>query len=141
MSEQTMPANGTFCWNELSTKDDAAAIKFYGELLGWEFKSSNMSPCEESGAEAPPMVYNEIVADGKHIGGIFKMGPEFGEKPSHWMAYVAVEDVDAKAEQVTELGGTICVPPTDIPNTGRFCVITDPTGAAISLITLKGAHS
>ncbi len=35
MSEQTMPANGSFCWNELSTTDDAAAIKFYTELLGW----------------------------------------------------------------------------------------------------------
>lgn len=139
MSEQTIPASGTFCWNELSTTDDAVAMKFYGELLGWEFKSSDMPPCE--GSEAPPMVYNEIVADGKHIGGVFKMGTEFGGAPSHWMGYVAVEDVDAKAAQVVELGGTVCVPPTDIPNTGRFCVINDPTGATISLITLKGAHS
>jgi predicted enzyme related to lactoylglutathione lyase len=140
MSEQTMPANGSFCWNELSTTDDAAAIKFYTELLGWQVKGSNMPPCEGS-PEAPPMVYNEIVVDGKHVGGIFKMGSEFGQTPSHWMAYVAVEDVDAKAAQVVELGGKVCVPPTDIPNTGRFCVINDPTGATISLITLKGAHS
>jgi len=139
MSEQTMPANGTFCWNELSTSDDAAAMKFYGELLGWEFKGSNMPTGE--GSEAPPMVYNEIVVDGRHVGGVFKMGPEFGQAPSHWMAYVAVDDVDAKAKQVEELGGKVCVPPTDIPNTGRFCVINDPTGATISLITLKGAHS
>jgi predicted enzyme related to lactoylglutathione lyase len=139
MSEQTMPANGSFCWNELSTTDDAAAMKFYGELLGWEFKSSDMPPSE--GSEAPPVVYNEIVVGGRHVGGVFKMGPEFGGAPPHWMAYVAVDDVDAKARQVEELGGKVCVPPTDIPNTGRFCVINDPTGAAISLITLKGAHS
>ena len=87
------------------------------------------------------MVYNEIVVDGKHVGGIFKMGPEFGPIPSHWMAYVAVEDVDARAARVAELGGKIRVPPTDIPNVGRFCIIDDPTGATISLITLKGAHS
>jgi hypothetical protein len=93
-----------------------------------------MPPCE--GSEAPPMVYNEIVGGGKHIGGVFKMGSEFGGAPPHWMAYVAVEDVDAKARQVEELGGKVCVPPTDIPNTGRFCVINDPTGATISLITL-----
>ena len=139
MSEQTMPANGSFCWNELSTSDDDDAIKFYTELLGWEVKKSNTPPCE--GSEAPPMVYNEIVVGGKHVGGIYKMGPECGQMPSHWMAYVAVEDVDAKAARVAELGGTVCVPPTDIPNTGRFCVINDPTGATISLITLKGAHS
>ena len=139
MSEQTMPANGSFCWNELSTTDDGAAVKFYGELLGWEFKKSDINACE--GSEAPPMVYNEIVVGGKHVGGIYKMGPEFGGAPPHWMAYVAVDDVDAKAKQVEELGGKVCVPPTDIPNTGRFCVINDPTGATISLITLKGAHS
>ncbi len=139
MSEQLMPANGTFCWNELSTTDDDVAMKFYGELLGWEFKSSDMPACE--GSEAPPVVYNEIVVGGQHVGGIYKMGPEFGGAPSHWMAYVAVEDVDAKARQVWELGGKVCVPPTDIPNVGRFCVINDPTGATISLITLKGAQS
>jgi uncharacterized protein len=140
MSEMKMPANGSFCWNELSTTDSDAAIKFYTDLLGWEIKKSEAAAsCE--GSEAPPMVYNEIVVGGQHVGGIYKMGPEFGGAPSHWMAYVAVDDVDAKAAQVAELGGKVCVPPTDIPNTGRFCVINDPTGATISLITLKGAQS
>jgi predicted enzyme related to lactoylglutathione lyase len=140
MSEQTMPANGSFCWNELSTTDSDAAINFYTTLLGWEIKKSDAAAACE-GSEAPPMVYNEIVVGGQHVGGIYKMGPEHGGAPSHWMPYVAVEDVDAKAAQVAELGGKVCVPPTDIPNTGRFCVINDPTGATISLITLRGAHS
>ena len=135
MSEQTMPANGSFCWNELSTTDDQAAIKFYTELLGWEIKKSDAAACE--GSDAPPMVYNEIVVDGRHVGGIFKMGAEFGQAPSHWMAYVAVDDVDEKARKVGELGGKVCVPPTDIPNVGRFCVINDPTGAKLSLIKLS----
>ena len=136
MSEQTMPANGSFCWNELSTTDSDAAVKFYTELLGWEVKAGAATACE--GSEAPPTVYNEIVVDGKHVGGIYKMGPEFGGAPSHWMPYVAVEDVDAKAAQAAELGGKVCVPPMDIPNVGRFCIINDPTGATIALIRLGG---
>ena len=36
-----------------------------------------------------------------------------------------------------DLGGTIVMPPTDIPNVGRFCQIQDPTGAVFSVITLK----
>ena len=129
MSEHEMPANGTFCWNELSTRDAESAKKFYTQLLGWQLKES----------DAAGMAYAEIVAGGEHVGGIYQMGAEHGEAPSHWMAYVAVDDVDDKARQVWELGGKVCVPPTDIPNTGRFCVINDPTGAAISLIKLGGA--
>ena len=58
-----------------------------------------------------------------------------------WSSYVAVDDVDAAAGRVEGLGGKVSVPPMDIPNTGRFCVVTDPTGASLSLITLKGASS
>ena len=138
MSEHQVTANGTFCWNELSTTDSDAAVKFYTELLGWEVKKSEVLACEGGEGSA---AYNEIVVGGEHIGGIYKMGPEYGGAPSHWMAYVAVDDVDARARQVWELGGKVCVPPTDIPNVGRFCVINDPTGATLSLITLKGAQS
>ena len=129
MSEQTMPANGAFCWNELGTTNLDAAKKFYSELLGWRMKESS----------AAGMVYNEIVVDGREngVGGMYQMGAEYGNAPSHWMTYVAVDDVDAKAKQVAELGGKVCVPPTDIPTVGRFCVITDPTGATLSLIKLS----
>ncbi|PYS80583.1 MAG: VOC family protein [Acidobacteria bacterium] len=128
-----MPANGAFCWNELATTDLESAQNFYKTLLGWGIKESN--------ATGTGMVYNEIVVGGQSVGGVYKMGPEFGQTPSHWMAYVAVDDVDAKARQVWELGGKVCVPPTDIPNVGRFCVVNDPTGATIALITLSGSHS
>ena len=131
MSEFQMPAHGAFCWNELATNDTEAAIRFYTELLGWEMKQSTFG-----GA-----VYNEIVAAGQPCGGIHQMGPEFGGMKPHWMSYVAVDDVDEKAKQAADLGGKVCVPPTDIPTVGRFSVINDPAGAAISLITLTGANS
>ena len=131
MAEHMMPAHGAFCWNELASKDAEAAKKFYSELLGWQYKTS----------DGAGMVYNEIVVNGQHVGGLYQMTAEYGDAPSHWGAYVAVDDVDASAKRAEELGAKICVPPTDIPNTGRFCMITDPTGASISLITLKGASS
>ena len=132
MAEHAIPTHGAFCWNELSTTNVEAAKSFYTELLGWTLKESNVAG----------MTYNEIVVGGgQHVGGIFQMGAEFGSAPSHWMPYVAVEDVDASAKRVEELGGKVCVPPTDIPNTGRFCVINDPTGATLSLIAMTGANS
>ena len=141
MSEQTATAteectgqqhepvvHGTFCWNELASKDVETAKRFYSELLGWNLKEGN----------AGGMVYTEISAGNRSIGGMYQMTEEFGNAPSHWMSYVAVDDVDKLAARVVELGGSVCVPPTDIPHVGRFSVINDPTGATISLITLKG---
>lgn len=128
-TKQEMPATGTFCWNELGTTNAEAAKTFYTELFGWQLKSGDV----------PGMEYNLIMVGGQSVGGIYQMGPECGEVPSHWMPYVAVEDVDEMVRRVEELGGKVCVPPTDIPNTGRFAVISDPSGATISIIKLSGA--
>jgi predicted enzyme related to lactoylglutathione lyase len=128
--EHEKPAHGVICWTELASKDVEAAKKFYSELLGWKLVTS----------EAAGMSYTEIVVGDKHIGGMYQISEEGaggGDMPSHWNSYVAVDDVDAAAKRVEELGGKLCVQPMDIPNVGRFCVITDPTGANISLITLK----
>jgi predicted enzyme related to lactoylglutathione lyase len=141
MSEQRMPPNGAFCWNELATTDLEAAQSFYRALLGWEIK--------EGTAPGGGMKYNEIVVDGRHVGGMYSTGEACAggedagapQTPPHWMSYVAVDDVDASAAKVVELGGKVCVGPLDIPNVGRFCVINDPSGAVLSLITLKGANS
>ena len=141
MSEQAaatekmeMPKHGTFCWNELASSNLGACKQFYAEIFGWQFKeNAPMADCDGAG-----MIYNEISVDGKkQFGGMFQMGKEFGDAPSHWMSYIAVDDVDAAAEKITALGGKICVPPMDIPDTGRFCVANDPSGATFSLITLK----
>lgn len=138
MSEQRMPANGSFCWNELATTDLDAAQNFYKALLGWEI--------EQGGAPGGGMRYNEIVVGGQHVGGMYAPGECGGEgappqMPPHWRSYVAVDDVDASAAKTKELGGKVCVEPMDITDVGRFCVISDPAGAVISLITLKGANS
>ncbi|HEX8161202.1 MAG TPA: VOC family protein [Pyrinomonadaceae bacterium] len=126
MAGREMPRHGEFCWNELGTRDAVAAKRFYAELLGWQLKEG----------DAAPMAYTEIVVGGAHVGGIYQSGPEYGDAPSQWRAYVAVDDVDASARRAAELGGKVRVPPSDIPGVGRFCVIEDPTGAALSLITL-----
>ncbi len=126
--QMAMPKHGEFCWNELATTNLETCKTFYGELFGWQFQES----------DAAGMIYNEISIGGqKQFGGMYQMPNECGETPPHWMSYIAVDDVDATVQKVTELGGNVCVSPTDIPNTGRFAVINDPSGAKLSLITLK----
>ena len=47
-----------------------------------------------------------------------------------WQLYWIFVDRSAQAKG---LGATSCVPPTDIPNVGRFAVIQDPQGAVFSI--------
>lgn len=121
------PAHGTFCWNELVTRDIKAAKEFYSKLIGWDVKEESMTD----------MPYFLLRAGGKEAGGMMAMPPEVPkEVPSHWMSYVTVDDVDSLIPKVTELGGTLLFGPMDIPKVGRFCTIQDPTGAVVSLIKL-----
>ncbi|MFZ5981236.1 MAG: VOC family protein [Candidatus Zixiibacteriota bacterium] len=120
-----LPKHGSFCWNELVTRDIGTAKKFYTDLLGWTVREMPM----RNG------VYTVFKAGDKDIGGMYAVSPEMGGVPSHWMGYIAVEDVDALAKKAGELGGMVIVPPTDVPEVGRMAVITDPTGAAVALMT------
>lgn len=122
-----MSTHGKFVWHELMTKDPAAALKFYGDLFGWKFKSG----------ETGPMIYHEIMVGDRQIGGIAGLmgGPD--QRPA-WGVYVTVENVDAAIERATRHGGKALMPPMDIPNTGRFAMVADPTGAVIAPFTYAG---
>src|SRR5438874_2564558 len=81
--------------------------------------------------------YVEWLNGKDHIGGLLPMrGGQWKGVPPHWMVYITVSDCDERAARAKELGATSCVPPTDIPNVGRFSVIKDAQGAVFSLIQL-----
>ncbi len=119
--------HGAFCWAELMTTDVPAALEFYTKLFGWATQQLE----EEYGS------YVLVKVGENEVGGVMATPPEAKGMPPMWGVYVTVEDVDATAKIATELGGKILVPPRDIPNVGRFCVIQDPQGAVISAITTK----
>lgn len=117
--------HGAFSWSELMTTDVGAAKEFYGKLFGWTYKPFQADWC----------VYEVVQVDGVEKGGIMPMPPNCQNMPPCWGAYVTVNDIDATAKQVEELGGKVLVGPQDIPKVGRFCVIQDPQGAIILAIT------
>ena len=125
MAENKTP-HGTFCWNECVSTDTTKATKFYTELLGWKAETQDMGD----------MKYTLLKAGDKMAGGLMAMPETCKGFPSHWMSYIAVDDVDGMIEKITELGGKVAFGPMDIPEVGRFVTIEDPTGAFVSLITL-----
>lgn len=117
-------AHGTWFWHELMTPDTRKAKSFYGKLLGWTTQSMKVGP---------GMTYT-LWKQGKTMHGGMMDTKATGGAPPQWMIYVQVDDVEACAKSVPKLGGKVEVPPTDVPNVGRFCIIADPTGAAIALM-------
>jgi uncharacterized protein len=53
------------------------------------------------------------------------------DTPAHWGVTFAVDDADAAATKVTELGGNVILPPMDAPWV-RMTVIADPQGATFT---------
>jgi len=118
--------HGAISWFELMTTDVEAAKGFYGTLFGWKY---------EAYAGDPAAQYHMLKVNDEPVGGIMKTPPQCSGYPPIWGAYVTVADIDATAAKVVELGGKVIVPPTDIPNIGRFSVFSDPQGAVLSAIT------
>ena len=119
-------AHGTFVWNELLTRDVEAAKTFYASTVGWTFKPMPM----------PDGTYWIAEMDGKPVGGLMAMPQELPSTvPSHWFAYLEVDDVDARLKVVTEHGGKMMRPSFDVPDVGRLGFIEDSTGAKLGLMT------
>lgn len=118
--------HGDFIWYELMTPDAEAAQAFYGAVIGWDVQSSGQDGVD----------YRTISMAGTGIGGVLPLSPEMiagGARPG-WLGYIAASDVDACAERIAAAGGAIHIAPTDIPDTGRFAMLTDPQGAAFYIM-------
>ena len=121
---------GHFVWHELVTTDMAEAKTFYAKVLDWTVHDAPMSGTAYS-------LFNAKDAPAAGMMKLTDQARQMGAMP-YWLGYVRVEDVDAAAAQFSELGGIVHIPPTDVPNIGRFSVVSDPQMATLALI--KGAQ-
>src|SRR5262249_22750811 len=99
---------------------------FYGGLFGWTASDSPMGP---------DAFYTMFQLRGRNVGAAYKLGPDQAKQggPPHWGTYVGVANGDEKAAKAKRLGGTALAEPVDVAEHGRMAVLSDPTGAAISL--------
>jgi predicted enzyme related to lactoylglutathione lyase len=115
---------GTFTWNELATTDLPAARDFYQSVFGW-----GLDPAASGDTAAI------FTVDGRMVCGAHAAGE--GEFPA-WSVWFAVEDCDASAARVTELGGSVLMPPADM-DFGRGAVVADPHGAVFGIGAVSAA--
>jgi uncharacterized protein len=118
---------GAMSWNELATRDTAAAKSFYGQVFGWEGRDQDLGG----------MTYTTWLRGDDPVGGMFDMSGNLpDEVPPHWLTYFNVEDCDATAAKAGELAGGVQREPMDIPP-GRFAVLSDPNGAPFAVIAVS----
>ncbi|MFF6953911.1 VOC family protein [Streptomyces iakyrus] len=114
-----------FCWMDLKTRDPAGTAALLSGTLGWRFAVD-----EKDWRKAI-----KISVDGHLIGGVSDLAdPVYPPgTPAHIAFYLAVDDIDRRAEAATALGARLVVPPFDAGDQGRIATLIDPAGAAFSL--------
>ena len=115
---------------ELQTDDLAKAKAFYSSLFDWKLEDTPASG---------GMPYTMINV-GEGTGGGMFANPVPGA-PSHWLAYVGVDDIEASTAKARELGATVLQDVMEVGDYGWLSVIRDPTGAVLAMWKPKMASA
>ncbi len=111
---------GSFTWSELHSSDVGKSKEFYSEVFGWGWGG------------APE--YSEVQVGGRSVAGLMPRPPGLpAEVPDNWLIYFGSADLEADSQRAKELGATVLVPATEVPNMGRFSVIMDPQGGTFAI--------
>jgi uncharacterized protein len=116
--------HGAPCWIENLTTDVPRATTFYSALFGWTAEA----------VELPGFTYTTFKLGGEGAAGMMPILPQMGDLKPHWGTYFTVDDADNAAGEAVRLGATLCVPPQDIPEVGRFAGVISPQGVMFYVI-------
>ncbi|MDQ6928217.1 MAG: VOC family protein [Actinomycetota bacterium] len=132
--------HGSLNFNGLATRDPERAKAFYGAVFGWKtlalpggamwtlpgygehLEEGSPGLGEQMAAMGAPEGFVDVVA------ALNPIADDDSDTPAHWSVTFAVDDADATAAKVSDLGGEIVAGPVDAPWT-RMAVIKDPQGA------------
>ena len=122
---------GAYCWAEVFTREPEKSDAFFPAVF----------PYGAQQLEDDEIDFRVFNLDDEAVLGRMRMTEEFPpEVPPYINVYFTVEDCDAAVAKATERGGVLRFGPMDSPF-GRFAALTDPQGAAFSVIdtgTTKG---
>ncbi|RSS50743.1 VOC family protein [Streptomyces sp. WAC06614] len=112
---------GAPCWVSLMSRDHEASQRFYGAVLGWDFR-----PGEAGEA------FSVAEVDGVPVAGIGAVSAEMTAAVA-WTPYFAVDDADRAVDRIRERTGTVAVGPVSLGEQGRAALAADPDGAVFGI--------
>ena len=127
----TVPSNevrqGKLVWVDLVTTDPQRAAKFYSAVFDWQphyFADKN---------------YIELSHNGRVMSSIARYDDdEATDGDARWLVSISVTDVDAATQNAVASGGTVLEAATELPDRGRYSVISDSQGAVLMLLRATG---
>lgn len=111
---------GAPCWVSLTARDLAAAEKFYGTVLGWEFRSTTLG---ERFAVA--------VTDGRPLATIGAVAGDM-QVAVGWTPFFAVPQADEATARIRERSATVALGPVSFAS-GRAVLAADRDGAVFGV--------
>ncbi len=116
---------GTPTWLNYSSTPLDRAEGFYGAIFGWTFT--------DTGPEQHH--YTMVDKDGGPVCGMMDSAhiPGAEGMPARWDVYLAVDDIKARLQKSKDAGATVLLEPAEMPGTGTFALIADPTGASVGM--------
>ena len=123
---------GNPIWFDLASSDPDASLRFYSDVIGWDYVSVDMGGGN---------VYHLAVDEDRNIVGIGgrPCDVELSERASIWLTHLYVPDAREYAAKVVELGGRIITEPHDIAIPGQDeivgarCTLANPAGGVFSV--------
>ncbi len=114
---------------EIHATDPEALVRYYSELLGWEF---DLQPQIEywvirTGPEGEPGIN----------GGLLRRpvpGPAGGPALNAFVCTVEVGDLDGALARSAELGGEVALPRMPVTGLGWLAYVKDPDGNTLGLL-------
>ena len=127
------PEIGAIEWRDL-TVDDATSVKdFYKQVVGWE--SSDVSMGDDENGKYEDYCMN-LPGSGETVAGVCHAKGCNAGIPPQWLMYVRVANVAESIAHCQTLGGKVMYGPKEMGK-DEFCVIEDPAGAVLGLMSEK----
>jgi uncharacterized protein len=119
---------GVPCWVDTAQPDPEAILPFYSGLFGWVFE--DVMP---EGSESRYFIGRLGGGDVAAVGPL----PEGAPPAPMWNTYVWVASADEAASTARDAGGGVVMEPSDVMDSGRMAVLTDPEGASFCVWQAK----
>ncbi|MYS19128.1 hypothetical protein GA0115240_10535 [Streptomyces sp. DvalAA-14] len=113
-------SRGAPCWVSLNARDLESAEKFYGSVLGWEFRSTTLGDH-----------FAIALSQGRPVAGIGAVASDL-QVAVVWTPYFAVSGIDEAAARIRERSATVALGPVAFAS-GRAMVAADRDNAVFGL--------